>query len=961
MKWSGFVNDEPNPLPPENPDRWIRRNRRILSLVAWVIILSAALFFRTAGLFRGLDANITYHPDAPKQVMSFHNYLNYRYIWYDGSLFIDGYPLFLNHVDEWITRPLFALKEFVTAHLMGAQETKRLTGLPHEDYYPRGWWLFYWLRALRVFYSLLILVGAYALARSLGMSKSLGLSAALLVALSPMEWVLAHNATGDIGVSLFGVAMWLALARYARTEGWAALILAGIFGGFAFASKYQGLLICGVPCLYLLIRHLIIRVDIKQFAVRLTAFILSVLAGIIMATPQFFINARRTRKLIFANFEFIKNYQVPKEILELPFLERAWLGIQKNTWPLLENIGFLLLALALLGLVLAVFRLIASRKTAPLSESSRLAFACSLFALPFNCLVISLIGKYNVQPFHFAYLVVPMILAACYLVSQWWSGRHRGRKLAALAAIPVLLITNAALMAREYRFWVREDTVEVMKHFEHLIFDTFYEKPADIRATRRFNLEPENLPVFRNRIQYARLPHASFWTQLGTAPVPSIPFPARLHWIFDNGPAYPRNDRMFIVPANQLARKTLVWDKKPEQLKIGLRSGLFPAWITIRMTGWSETIRLPPHDQVVIEVPLSAIQPLIPEGTESPPAWHLPISVESRNSTSWATVLTDQRAEAIYRLYGGELDSFPTELSGDIVRADEISGQVNLCSYYGQSKDFGFDITPGRGLPLLDFEPLAAGVYHVKAQVVAPDGGVDLVLRGSDYFSGHDWSNSAWSTRYQLSPGLHTIEWTFQKTLAPHTYQLALGVEKGNAKVIGWTVKPDASRLLDDLRHWNETGNRPLWAKKHRSEAGDKITAQRTTGIQFDDTFELLHLSIPEQPGDLGKLTAYVAIRQIKPMRHVHEQVFFIHFVDQDNQMGGVMGFAVYRALDSEYWNLPITVPIDTKLSGPYRVLVGMTSSRVDRQLPVRTTSPEHEVIGRRVHIDDITFAPAPE
>ncbi|HMP90245.1 MAG TPA: glycosyltransferase family 39 protein [Kiritimatiellia bacterium] len=941
---------------PDSPERWFDRNRRIILLLAWLVILTIALFFRTAGLYRGLDAQITFHPDAPKQVMSFHNYVNYRYIWYDGTLFMDGYPLFLNHVDEWITRPLFALKEFAVKHLYSAHETKRLEGVPHEDFYPKGWWLFHWLRGLRVFYSLLILVGAYALARALDMSKRISFFVALIMALSPMEWVLAHYDTGDIGVSLFGVAMWLALARHARTDRITMLLFAGILGGFAFASKYQGLLVCGVVYTFLVFRHAFIAWEPAKFATRFLAFTGALLAGIVIATPQFFIHPGRTRKLIFENIEFIKNYQVPKEILDKPFLEKAMLGMQKNTWPLLENLGFILLGMALIGTIIAGVQLWRRARRAEIAPASLAAVAFSLFALPFYALFLSLAGKYNVQPFHFAYLMVPLVLAAVYFIRALWHSRRKTAKLGALIAAPALLLSDAGLMIREYHFWSREDTVEVMKHFQHEIFEHFDQRPPDIRPIRIIHTEPVNLPVFRNRHQFVRLPYSSFWREQVIAPVPSIPFPGRTHWVFANGPSFPKNDRMFVIPRNETVRKSLVWHKPPEFARLGLRSGLFPSWITVRTGSLNQEYRLPPNKQIIIDLPLDAVRPLVRHDEHEQPAWHLHVSIAAQNAPAWATLLPDAKSKSVYRLFGGGADVFPELLRDDIGKRDEIAAQINLCQYYGNTRDFGFDLAPGRDLQLLNYQPLAGGVYEFNSDVVVASERATLVLRGSEIFAGNDWSNAAWSARFELSAGHHRLTHKFEKPLAPFTYQMSLAAEGGTAKVVSWKLKPDAIRILDDLRVWDEQLIRPAWTQFHHPQPDETASNVKSTGIIFGGVFELLHVHLPEQSGSRGELTANVSIRQLKPLRHVHEQVFFIHFVNELNQTAGVMTFPAYRALVNERTDHPITVPIDTTLSGHHRVLVGMVSARTLKRLPIIAGSPDQIVRDRRIHVGDIVF-----
>ncbi len=61
-----------------------------------ILILIPAVYFRSAGLFRGLADQFQFHPDESKQVMSLFNYLQGRHVHYFDSLFYDGYPYGLN-------------------------------------------------------------------------------------------------------------------------------------------------------------------------------------------------------------------------------------------------------------------------------------------------------------------------------------------------------------------------------------------------------------------------------------------------------------------------------------------------------------------------------------------------------------------------------------------------------------------------------------------------------------------------------------------------------------------------------------------------------------------------------------------------------------------------------------------------------------------------------------------------
>ena len=55
--------------------------------MASAAVLLAAVGFRGAGLWHGLEQGIVFHPDEPKQVMRLESYLHGHYVHHIGNLF----------------------------------------------------------------------------------------------------------------------------------------------------------------------------------------------------------------------------------------------------------------------------------------------------------------------------------------------------------------------------------------------------------------------------------------------------------------------------------------------------------------------------------------------------------------------------------------------------------------------------------------------------------------------------------------------------------------------------------------------------------------------------------------------------------------------------------------------------------------------------------------------------------
>ncbi len=128
----------------------------------------------------------------------------------------------------------------------------------------------------------------------------------------------------------------------------------------------------------------------------------------------------------------------------------------------------------------------------------------------------------------------------------------------------------------------------------------------------------------------------------------------------------------------------------------------------------------------------------------------------------------------------------------------------------------------------------------------------------------------------------------------------------------------------------------------------------------FGKAVRLYQIEIPEQSGSRGVVTVFVSMDLLKPIRHLHEKVVFIHFIREG--MGGhagVIGFPVYQALNSETWSLPIQCLMDARLEGVYEMWMGITSCRVDDRLSIRTPSEkEHPVEHRKIYIGKVMFRP---
>jgi hypothetical protein len=534
-------------------------------------ILLIALTVRTVGLFRGVDEIGSYHPDVAKQMRAVDNYLRGFYIWYVGSLFYDGYPYGLNHVDEWLIRigwpPLRALARFLDP----AAQWPEWPDMPT---------LYRICLGLRVLYSMLALgLFLWALAR-IGVPEPRRRLWGFIAATAPLLSAVTHAASGDVGTDLFVMAALACLARVRTGDMRAGEFFgAGVALGLAFACKYHGVLGAIMPGLFLLFAPTTWRARIR-LGLWFTA---GLLAGFVILTPHVLWTAKTTLTNIWLNFRFIKNYNVPEAFLELPFVARARAGLVANTPVVVFALGGAL-ALAGLAALFSLPRLLRAR-------SSETAWDFSALAMPFAALFLALIGKPSLQPFHFSFLLLPLLLGAA---SVW---RKTSPAMTALLAALGLwtAVDHARAQRNEWRFWTRE---EMRVAGERLMAD-LAPPPAtkrDLHKVAVLAVEGRNWSVFRNRPFVVSVAHGDVWNTTAHDRIPSIAWPGSPHWLFADLPAFPRETRLLPILPGSPVRRLVVQSVGATNLLVTLMAGPRESEIDLQVDGRRVRARLLPNE-----------------------------------------------------------------------------------------------------------------------------------------------------------------------------------------------------------------------------------------------------------------------------------------------------------------------------------------------------------------------------
>ncbi len=207
------------------------------------LLVAVAAWLRFGGLSHDLDVGYVYHPETPGQVAATQVYLTGAYDAPKADLIRDGGAYFNSRLMEWVFRAIRQATGAVT----------RTLGIETVTPHPTRTFLFWQTRAWNAFLSSMTVLLVYHIARALMDARLVGLVAATLMAVSPIDMVACHHATGNTTCAFFaGVTVLLAI-RMHRDGRPRVYVAAGIALVAAFASGYHG----GFAAAPLLMAHIL--------------------------------------------------------------------------------------------------------------------------------------------------------------------------------------------------------------------------------------------------------------------------------------------------------------------------------------------------------------------------------------------------------------------------------------------------------------------------------------------------------------------------------------------------------------------------------------------------------------------------------------------------------------------------------------------------------------------------------
>ncbi len=924
------------------------------SWLRWVLlaVLIVAAWLRLAGIYRGLDGDYVYHPDEPKQVAAARYFLLGVYVCNRGYVVYDGYPYGLNHVDELLFRTVYPVVRRVY-RLMHVE--KELPAFPEraDMYYP--------LRFIRLLYGMLVVWLTYVLGQRLFRSQPAALAAAGIVAVSPLASTVCHFAAGDIGVDLFCALMFLALTVHVDVPKRRYMFLAGLLCGLGAACKYNGLLCLATPILYLLVRA--IREGWKQtrpLGSGLLLFLGFVL-GFVILTPTVLIEGKDALEDIMGFMVYIRDHAVAYQERPLPFFTKAYLGLTRNTGRVIAGFGWVLMALYTAGALALAYRALpfgAARKQEMDGRQIRLrALACGICAFPLGALLLCLVTKLRVQPFHFSYLAAPVALGAA---GTWQLADASGLKALrrAVPALLLLVLVELGVMAeREHFFWCREDALLLARRLPRKVFPRA--SAFEMGDVRNLSLEPEGTAIFRNREDELASLGGTLWQRMGTSPVPTVPADVSDDWVFLNGPAFPRNDRLFWAERDTRSTRHVVLHEPPGPITIGLRSGLRPARVNLTLGERSRELTLAPDEQALVVVEPKRWRCSRGRKRGGRTAYLVPLRVHAQLGGVAVAVMKDQRDIDRFETFGGTIET--SRFVPDAELEDlEFAAEIDAAPYLAGDLETPIDPSAEEGPSTAEVElvrtPLPCGAFRFVARGKALVANTELALEVRDVWDGKNLRIDG--GQRVLEPGWQDVVFPFAKPFAPHQCRLVLHCRKGAFRFDAWEMRPDAVRIRTELSAWSSGGARPTWLRRFPEKAPfDGVRAE--AGIRFDDSYVVRECVLPESARCGEELFIRCGVEATRyPARDFDRLHIFVHLVDASGNQAWAGGCPLANAVMSHDSGVPLSLGwLPALAPGKYDVHLGIWNRVTFKRLRVQAEGRTRRERDKRIRIGSITLS----
>ncbi|HER62676.1 MAG TPA: hypothetical protein ENO11_01700 [Desulfobacteraceae bacterium] len=265
--------------------------------------------------------------------------------------------------------------------------------------------------------------------------------------------------------------------------------------------------------------------------------------------------------------------------------------------------------------------------------------------------------------------------------------------------------------------------------------------------------------------------------------------------------------------------KQLVLYSEPKELSLGLRSGPSDTIVEIELGGVHKEIALGAWDQKVISIVPEEWKTVDRDADND--IFFVPLKVAVPHHEIWVSLLSGRREIDQFQLFGGRLQDFLESLRADIPDA-RLAGMIKEVNYYSSEK--GGTLAAESGFASvrlsLDHTGLPAGAYTLSSKVNGLTENAVLGFQFRDIESGKAVGKQV---KRAIRKGVQFVHVPLEKNYAPFGCEITVTALQGSGEVLFWEIKPDARKILQDLKIWQEKGGKPSWLIDNSSLAAQGL------------------------------------------------------------------------------------------------------------------------------------------
>ena len=501
--------------------------------------------------------------------------------------------------------------------------------------------------------------------------------------------------------------------------------------------------------------------------------------------------------------------------------------------------------------------------------------------------------KPMVHPYHFSFLVIPLILSAGMALNALHTPAKPLSAFLAMGATGLIFLQALPVTLREDRLWREPSIIPIYERYAshstvrpQTIGRRFPSADPDVKT---FYLHPGGLSVFRNRPREITNRQYRWWREHEQLPVPSRPLHDTVPgWIFLHGARFPNSDLLFRIPGGETHRVRLVHNQTPpEALHLGIRSGSLPVFLKGTLGTADFSVHLPPHDQQIIKLHPGPPQRHFP-AEEGQPRTHIhELRLSARPGPAWIEVIHSPLQKTLFTAFGPDAGTAPPP------PLNEDAANVLRTIRFLDSEEPVAILPPAH--PLFTSEGLPAGNYQLRATLVnlsdqpAPFSfSLDDPLTPSPGFTAPEHITPV----LYAPPGVSTHTSLFHKPFAPFEVELSLNTHARDLLLRSWSFAPVRDQTAPPQPDPPALPFHPL---DIRYREGIRLTG--------------LHLALPDNAHEPIIWAVQAEIDETLSPKAYRETAVFIHLLRKDGSIFQALDVSLKQASFAPWVHLHTVLP----------------------------------------------------